>query len=77
VLTVNLAQAKTHLSNLLDRVAQGEEVVITRHGTPVARVSAITPQKRPLRPMAEFRARMPRWRKSSADLLRAARDDGL
>lgn len=30
--------AKTHLATLLDRVARGEEVVITRHGKAVARL---------------------------------------
>jgi prevent-host-death family protein len=29
-------QAKTHLSELLDRVAKGEKVVITKRGVPVA-----------------------------------------
>jgi prevent-host-death family protein len=29
-------EAKTHLSQLLDRVAKGEEITITRHGKPVA-----------------------------------------
>jgi prevent-host-death family protein len=77
MLTVNLAQAKTRLSELLDKVATGEEVVITRHGKPVARVSAIVRPKQPLRSLAEFRARMPHWRGSSDALLRAARDEGL
>ena len=31
-------EAKTHLSRLLERVAEGEEVVITKHGKPVARL---------------------------------------
>jgi antitoxin (DNA-binding transcriptional repressor) of toxin-antitoxin stability system len=31
--------AKTRLSELLDRVERGEEIVITRHGRPVARLS--------------------------------------
>lgn len=31
-------EAKTHLSALLDRVERGEEVTITRHGRPVARL---------------------------------------
>ncbi len=31
-------EAKTHLSRLLKRVAEGEDVVITRSGTPVARI---------------------------------------
>jgi prevent-host-death family protein len=38
VATVGSFEAKTHLAALLDRVAQGEEIVITRHGKPVARL---------------------------------------
>ena len=38
MITVGAFEAKTHLSMLLDRVAAGEEVVITRHGKPVARL---------------------------------------
>ena len=34
-------EAKTHLSRLLDDVASGEEVVITRRGEPAARLVAI------------------------------------
>ena len=38
MITVGAFEAKTHLSTLLERVSQGEEVVITRHGKPVARL---------------------------------------
>jgi prevent-host-death family protein len=38
MITVGVFEAKTHLSSLLDRVAAGEEVVITKHGKPVARL---------------------------------------
>jgi prevent-host-death family protein len=31
-------EAKTHLSELLDRVEAGEELVIARHGRPIARL---------------------------------------
>ena len=31
-------EAKTHLSELLDRVEAGEELVIARHGQPIARL---------------------------------------
>jgi len=34
--TVGAYEAKTHLPALLDRVAQGEQITITRHGVPVA-----------------------------------------
>ena len=47
---VNIHQAKTHLSRLLQRVAAGEEVTIARAGVPVARLVAVKPEgkKRPL-----------------------------
>jgi prevent-host-death family protein len=46
---VNIHQAKTHLSRLLQRVAAGEEVTIARSGVPVARLVPVVPQaKRPL-----------------------------
>ncbi len=34
--TVGAYEAKTHLPKLLDRVAKGEQIIITRHGSPVA-----------------------------------------
>jgi prevent-host-death family protein len=37
--TVGAFEAKTHLSALLDRVERGEEIVITKHGRPVARLA--------------------------------------
>ena len=36
--TVNIHEAKTHLSRLLERVAEGEEVTIAKAGKPVARL---------------------------------------
>ncbi len=38
VITVGAFEAKTKLSELLRRVEQGDEVIITRHGKPVARL---------------------------------------
>jgi len=34
--TVGLFDAKTHLFSLVERVAKGERITITKHGTPVA-----------------------------------------
>lgn len=42
MVTVGAYEAKTHLSELLDKVASGESVVITRHGHPVARLVPAT-----------------------------------
>ncbi len=36
--TVGTFEAKTHLSELLDRVANGDEITITRNGKPIARL---------------------------------------
>ncbi len=47
---INVHQAKTYLSRLLQRVAEGEEVTIARAGTPVARLVPVEPKmsQRPL-----------------------------
>ena len=34
----NIAEAKSHLSELLERVSDGEEILLTRRGKPVARL---------------------------------------
>jgi prevent-host-death family protein len=36
--TIGAFEAKTHFASLLERAARGEEIVITRHGTPVAKL---------------------------------------
>lgn len=41
--TVNIHEAKTHLSRLLDEVSHGEEVVIAKAGRPIARLAPMTP----------------------------------
>jgi prevent-host-death family protein len=74
MVTVTLVKAKANLSKLLNRVESGEDVVITRHGRPVAQLSGVSRPKQPVRSLAEFRAKMPRLRKRSAALLREARD---
>ncbi len=48
---VNIHEAKTHFSRLLQRVANGEEVIIARAGVPVARLVAVEPQKPKVRPL--------------------------
>jgi prevent-host-death family protein len=42
---VNIHEAKTHLSKLLEKVALGEEVVIARAGKPVAKLVAINSER--------------------------------
>ena len=49
---VNVYEAKTHLSRLLDRVEAGEEIVIGRAGRPVARLVPYQPRSRTRQPGA-------------------------
>jgi prevent-host-death family protein len=46
--TVNIHEAKTQFSKLIARVEAGEEIIIARDGTPVARLVGVrkAPQKR-------------------------------
>lgn len=46
---VNIHEAKTHLSRLLERVAAGEEIIIARAGKPLARLAPLRANPRPRR----------------------------
>ena len=50
MMTVTTHEAKTHLSRLIARVAEGEEVVILRGDRPAARLTALRPGKARRRP---------------------------
>lgn len=43
----NLYEAKTHLSELVERAARGEEVIIAKNGVPMVRLVRIEKPKRP------------------------------
>ncbi len=44
--TVGAYHAKTHLPKLLEKVAQGKRITITKHGVPVAVLQPVDPAKR-------------------------------
>jgi prevent-host-death family protein len=44
----SVAEAKSHLSSLIDRALDGDEVIITRHGTPVVEIRPVVKQARVL-----------------------------
>lgn len=54
---VNVHDAKTHLSRLIDRAAAGEEIVVARAGRPVARLVALAPQG-PIRTPGRLRGKI-------------------
>ncbi len=47
---VNIHEAKTHLSRLIEAVERGEEIIIARNGKPVARLCPPRKQYTPRRP---------------------------
>lgn len=52
--TVNLYEAKSQLSKLVDRAAAGEEIIIAKSGRPLARLSALSVRREP-RPLGLLR----------------------
>ena len=46
---ISIAEAKNRLTQLIRAVEEGESIVITRHGTPVARLAPPPPERRPVR----------------------------
>ncbi len=73
--SVNLADAKARLSELVSQAEGGHETVIMRRGQPVARLVPITAPKKAFRSLAEFRATLPKARTPSAQVIRQLRDE--
>ena len=73
---ISLADAKSHLSELVDRVIEGASIEITRRGKPVARLTAAArPRKRIDAAMLRaVSATMPVPQWAAADLVRSMRD---
>lgn len=44
---VNMHEAKTHLSRLVERAAAGEEIIIAKNGKPMAKLIPVTPDLSP------------------------------
>ena len=77
--TCTVAEAKAHLSELLARVENGEKLVITRRGQPVAQLSPVRPAKRApdWQAIRAFRESTDAGGTSAGDLVRASRDAGF
>lgn len=74
---VPLADAKARLSELVERAAGGDPVLITRRGRPVARIAGLDNARKRI-DAAELRAltdAMPLQEETAADLVRRMRDE--
>ena len=77
--TYSVTQAKAHLSALLDQVAHGETVTLTKRGKPVARVVPVDQRpekpKLDLRALEQFRSKLPKSRVDSVFMVRRMREE--
>jgi len=67
---VGAYEAKTHFSQLLERVARGERIIITRHHVPVATLQPVAPHPKhtPEQVIAQLRAFRSRYRLQGLDV---------
>jgi prevent-host-death family protein len=80
----SVVDAKNNLSDLIARAERGEEVVITRHGQPVAELKPVTPARAGPRPMTQadldwldsVRIKLKPGALDSVSLIRQMRDEG-
>lgn len=75
--SINLADAKTHLSDLVERASAGEEIEIMKRGKPMAKLVPIERPRKPidfeaLRKLTEGMKKSP---ESAGDFVRRMRDD--
>lgn len=75
---VQASEAKAHLLQLLDEVEQGETLIITRHGRPIARLAPESDRRRLQieQALAAIRKIRRRTAKISVREILAARDEG-
>ena len=74
---VSLAEAKARLSELSDLAARGEEVVITKRGKPVVRLSKAEPPRKPVdrQRLRQLTAQMPVQSAEAGDFIRRLREE--
>ena len=74
--SINVADAKARFSELVDRVAAGETVTITKRGKPVATLSAVEAPRKPvdLEALRALRAEAPFQEVGAGEFMRRMRD---
>jgi len=72
---ISVADTKAHLSELLARIENGDEIVITRRGKPVARLCPIQKSRQLITSLADFRRELPLQKISASEVLLQLRED--
>lgn len=73
---VKVAQAKTHLSELLTRVEAGEEVIISRGNEPIARLVRVETREDRIAAIEALKVERARHKPVSSEEVRQWRDEG-
>ena len=76
--TVNIHEAKTHLSRLLEAVEHGEEIIIARAGQPIATLVAYKPSRKRIAPPGSMNGQIwmsPDFNDAVDDLFDVLKDD--
>ncbi len=55
---VNIHEAKTHLSKLIARFQEGEEIIVAKNGKPILKFSPVHPDVHQSRPVGFFNCRV-------------------
>lgn len=74
--SVKVAEAKTHLSELLAKVEAGEEVIISRGNTPIAKLSRIRRETNVKALIAEIKAQRVSRQQTTQDEIREWIEEG-
>ncbi len=75
--TMNFADAKAHLSEVMDRVEKGERIQITRRGKAIAEIVPMKKQVEPLRfeELETLASAMPIEKQTAGEFVSVMRDD--
>lgn len=75
--TINLAEAKARLSELVERAEAGEDICIAKRGKPVVRLTRLDRAKKPINfeAIRKIRESMPKQEESTEEFMRRMRDD--
>ena len=73
--TITVREMRQKLASLLDRIAAGEEVIIVRHGKPVARLSSVLSESVKFPDRSGLRSSLPPVKESGGEASRALRDE--
>jgi prevent-host-death family protein len=76
-MNIGLAEAKAHLSELIEQVSNGNEVTITKRGKPVAQLMPIVPKRKPIdfKALRRLTDSMPLQDQSAGEFMRELRDN--